>query len=275
MIVEPHPLARHKRKRGDVIARLERARQGTPAELVLQFVETHPACDAQAIAQANALDETTTQAAIQALVASGELFDLGDARATFYLARSTWTRWLAQVERELDAYHQLFPLRAGMGREELKRRLNLAPRALEFVLARGTAENVLRVTEKFVARAAHQIGFDAAAQRKVDALLEQFERAPYNPPSVADAEAAIGAEALNALVEQNILERVAPNVLFKTETARTMQAWVIETLQTQNEITAAQVRDHFDTSRKYAIAFLEYLDAKRITRRVGDARVLR
>jgi len=35
------------------------------------------------------------------------------------------------------------------------------------------------------------------------------------------------------------------------------------------------VRDLFDTSRKYALAFLEYLDAKGVTRRVGDERVLR
>jgi selenocysteine-specific elongation factor len=31
----------------------------------------------------------------------------------------------------------------------------------------------------------------------------------------------------------------------------------------------------FGTSRKYALALMEHLDAKRITRRVGDERVLR
>jgi selenocysteine-specific elongation factor len=30
----------------------------------------------------------------------------------------------------------------------------------------------------------------------------------------------------------------------------------------------------FNTSRKYAIAFLEHLDEARVTRRVGDERVL-
>jgi selenocysteine-specific elongation factor len=37
----------------------------------------------------------------------------------------------------------------------------------------------------------------------------------------------------------------------------------------------AQVRDLFSTSRKYALALLGYMDEKRITRRVGDERVLR
>jgi selenocysteine-specific elongation factor len=41
------------------------------------------------------------------------------------------------------------------------------------------------------------------------------------------------------------------------------------------QVTLAEVRDLFGTSRKYAQAFLEDLDAKHITRRVGDARLLR
>ena len=41
------------------------------------------------------------------------------------------------------------------------------------------------------------------------------------------------------------------------------------------KVPVADVRDMFGTSRKYALALLDYLDKKRITRRVGDARVLR
>jgi selenocysteine-specific elongation factor len=39
-------------------------------------------------------------------------------------------------------------------------------------------------------------------------------------------------------------------------------------------VTVAQFRDRFQTSRKYALAVLEHLDERKITRRVGDARVL-
>jgi selenocysteine-specific elongation factor len=37
----------------------------------------------------------------------------------------------------------------------------------------------------------------------------------------------------------------------------------------------AEVRDLFGTSRKYAQAVLEEMDARRITRREGEGRVLR
>jgi selenocysteine-specific elongation factor len=54
-----------------------------------------------------------------------------------------------------------------------------------------------------------------------------------------------------------------------------MQDWVVATIQSKGQVTAAEVRDQFNTSRKYAVGLLEYLDEKHVTKRVGDARVLR
>jgi selenocysteine-specific elongation factor len=46
-------------------------------------------------------------------------------------------------------------------------------------------------------------------------------------------------------------------------------------MRDNGSVTLAEVRDMFGTSRKYAQALLEHMDAERITRRIGDARVLR
>jgi selenocysteine-specific elongation factor len=54
-----------------------------------------------------------------------------------------------------------------------------------------------------------------------------------------------------------------------------MVARITAHLQANGSISLAEVRDLFGTTRKYAQAFLEHLDERRITRRVGDTRVLR
>jgi len=54
-----------------------------------------------------------------------------------------------------------------------------------------------------------------------------------------------------------------------------MKSWVQETIRSQGNLTLAAFRDQFNTSRKYAAAFLEHLDAIGITVRKGDFRVLR
>ena len=48
-----------------------------------------------------------------------------------------------------------------------------------------------------------------------------------------------------------------------------------ETLQAKGQISLAEVRDLFDTSRKYSQALLEHLDAIGVTVRAGDFRKLR
>ena len=53
----------------------------------------------------------------------------------------------------------------------------------------------------------------------------------------------------------------------------TIERTVGELIDRDGSLTLADFRDHFGTSRKYAQATLEYLDQRRVTRRVGDERV--
>ena len=50
---------------------------------------------------------------------------------------------------------------------------------------------------------------------------------------------------------------------------------VTDHIRREGEIAISQVRDMFNASRKYALALMEHLDDRRVTRRVGDVRVLR
>ena len=54
-----------------------------------------------------------------------------------------------------------------------------------------------------------------------------------------------------------------------------MVARVQAALANKGQITLAEVRDMFNTSRKYAQALLEHLDATGLTRRDGDFRKLK
>jgi selenocysteine-specific elongation factor len=54
-----------------------------------------------------------------------------------------------------------------------------------------------------------------------------------------------------------------------------MVAGIVDHIRAHGSMTVAQVRDQFGTSRKYALALMERLDELKVTRRVGDERVLR
>ena len=84
-------------------------------------------------------------------------------------------------------------------------------------------------------------------------------------------------EELLAYLEATRRDRPRWRMALRSRRRRTGRWWSasLRISATTGSVTLAQVRDMFGTSRKYAQALLEHMDAERITRRVGDARVLR
>ena len=160
---------------------------------------------------------------------------------------------IPEILKELEPYTGRFPMQAM--RAALAQREAITP-------------ELLRVVE---AVAQDPVAF---AERE-DYMLHLFRQSPYTTPSVAQCEEIVGGQVLNALIEQGRLVRLNEEVVFMTETYEQMRDRIVAFLRENERITVAQVRDLFGASRKYALALANYLDEKRITRRVGDDRVLR
>ena len=162
-----------------------------------------------------------------------------------------------------------------MPRGELKSRLKLETKLFNEALERGQTEEALAATETSVRLFEHKVTFSPEQQAKVDKLLAEFKRAPYNTPLPKDVAARVGEDVMLALVEGGQLIRVSGEVILLTATYTQFIAWLKKYLQDNGSVTVAQVRDAFKTSRKYALALLEHTDEQRITKRVGDERILR
>ena len=142
-------------------------------------------------------------------------------------------------------------------------------------IERGQAEEALVATETSVRLFDHQVKFSGEQQSEIDKLLADFRRNPYNTPLPKDVAAALGDGVMLALVESGQLTRLSNEVILLTDTYNDFVDWLERYLRENKTVTVAQVRDVFKTSRKYALALLEYTDQQHITRRVGDERVLR
>jgi len=222
---------------------------------------------------------TTSDKAAASGEATGQV-PSGFRDASILITRSGWGALRERLEALLNGYHRQFPLRTGMPREEVKSRLasyvtRLTSRLFNELVERAVAEGWLAETGSALRLASHQITFTAKQQQAVDYLLYTFRQEPYTTPSVTQCEEQVSSEVLSALVEQGHLIKLNDDVIFLTETYDGMHDRVVDHLKEHGSITVAQVRDMFGTSRKYALAFLGHLDEKRITRRVGDERVLR
>jgi selenocysteine-specific elongation factor len=201
------------------------------------------------------------------------------------MTRAAWAIYGHLLSAALKAFHAAYPLRAGMPREELKSRVGLAldaqrrarwtARVFNALLAYAADSGAIVLTGSLARLAGHAVRLDAEQQAKVDAVLAEFEANPYNTPSYKDCQAKLGDELLAAILEEGKLVAVSSDVLFRAQDYAALVNGIRAHLEAHGQITVAEVRDLFSTSRKYALALMEHLDARGVTRRVGDARVLK
>jgi selenocysteine-specific elongation factor len=95
-----------------------------------------------------------------------------------------------------------------------------------------------------------------------------------NSPGVKECKGMVGEPIYFALIEIGKLRQLNDEVVYSINTYQSLMSQLLEYLQQHEAVTASEIRDLLMTSRKYAIALLEHLDENRITRRVGDSRVL-
>jgi selenocysteine-specific elongation factor len=186
----------------------------------------------------------------------------------------TWLDLNKRIADELRAYHEKNPLRLGMPREELKSRLELESKIFTAVMNKTFEEGEVVGSSTFIRSRDHTIILTNTQQEMVDELLERFQDSPFSPPSVKECTKAIGADLLAYLLEAGRLVQISPDVVFSTGVYDEMVVEIRKALNHENTITVAKVRDRFNTSRKYALALMEYLDSIGVTVRVGDTRRL-
>ena len=187
-----------------------------------------------------------------------------------------WQSIAARAAHELDTYHGAYPLRAGMAREELRSRLGV-PAASFAAVVQGLVEDG-RVVERngSLAAPAHNVAIDTEGGPAAE-LMALLRRHPLAPPSLPEAMqlSHAGEELVRALAQSGEIVRVSDDVAFAREAYESAVAMVKEIVAAGGSVTVAQLRDRMGASRRPVLALLEYLDAQRVTRRVGDARLLR
>jgi selenocysteine-specific elongation factor len=133
----------------------------------------------------------------------------------------------------------------------------------------------LKDANNFIARPDHEVKYDSGQQAKVQELMRKFEQNPFSPPGVKELQMEVDQEILNALIESNEFVTVSSDVIFRKQDYDLMVERIKQEIQQKEKITLSEVRDLFGTSRKYAQALLEHLDALGVTVREGDFRRLK
>jgi selenocysteine-specific elongation factor len=279
-IVDPQPKYRHKRFSTDVINNLESLSQGSPADILLQAsLAIGPAQLKDVILRAR-LEQAQVQAAYDELIGDGLLICLdGEKQQSLkdklVISQSHWYKITNQIDEVINEYHRNQPLKPGISREELKSRLKLSAPVYNSILSRLAASNQLAEKGSLIVKPGFKIIFSPPQQVSLKGLLERFAQSPFSPPAVKECHTAVGEDVFNAMVEIGELKQVSGEVVFRTQDYDSLVSKTLQFIEQNGQITVAEARDLFKTSRRYVLALLEYFDSIGITTRDGDVRRLR
>ena len=267
-----------RRRRAQAAAALEAANRSGAEALVVSAVAATGSggLPPAAAAAAAGVDEAGAAGAVESAVTTGLLVERGGR----LFARSVLDDLRRSVEEALRAYHQRAPWRRGMPREDLKSRVvgGAADRLFDGVIGDLLAEGRVVIHRGLLALAGFDPVVPDADRRARDAVMTALMRGGTSPPSVDDLRRLAAPVAvdrmLQVLIDEGLVIAVAPDLRFAAPVVEQVRRVVIDTLRGGGEVTVATVRDRLQTSRKFALALLEFFDAARVTRRVGDRRLL-
>lgn len=129
--------------------------------------------------------------------------------------------------------------------------------------------------------AGHQSGLSDAEQKAAEQIESIFRSAGFTTPLESDVmnELRIAPKTfqniMTNLIDQGLLIRLSDKVTYHRDYLEQAKNVTVNHIKAKGSITAVELKDLLDISRKYAIAILEYFDSACMTRRDGDKRLLR
>ena len=219
------------------------------------------------------------EARVASLVGAGRAVAAGEV----VIATAVFQRLLQAVVASLSTHHRAQPLSGGVPREELREQLfgrgdaAVFERALGDLVANGTI-----VARDRVALATHRVELSPEEQHARAALERAYLDGGLTPPDASTIPAGLGLEGpvadrmLKLLQRQKVIVRLDV-LLFHEGALRQLKADVAALKAAGGaaaRLDVATFKTRFGVSRKFAIPLLEYLDRERITRRMGDARIV-
>ncbi|MCH7653858.1 MAG: SelB C-terminal domain-containing protein, partial [Chloroflexi bacterium] len=265
---------RHRRNNPALLERLAVMEMGTDRDVLVQTIEGSMPSEFRDLVHRANMQPEAAKTELEEMVTEGLVIKMGKGNigpGMHFSTASGLNGGASKARSELESYYSLFPLRKGAPKEEIRSRLGMTASVFNHALRKLEEDGVIAEDGALLGLPGYEPKMSDEQKRAVAAYLKDLDSSPYSPPT----DAPLDADILNLLSDEGKVVRVSENVVFSSAAYKDMVAKISSHIQENGEITVADVRDLFDTSRKYALALMDYLDAQRITRRVGDARVLR
>lgn len=214
--------------------------------------------------------------AVSALVKRGEIVQLGELLVT----RSALRDAEGTMVTRLTAFHDANRLKEGISKEELREQVDLSPEVFAGVLDLMIREKKIESSGELVRAAGRGVAMKSDESESKKQIEEAFAKAGLKVPAMKEVLATVKVDRARAqqivtlLLRDKTLVKLSDDLVFHKSALDSLRAQIANLKTTSPKIDVAKFKDATGVSRKYAIPLLEWLDRERVTKRVGDERII-
>jgi selenocysteine-specific elongation factor len=276
VVLDAFPLARHKRDAR--LAFLNAQVSGSREDALLARISRRgkDGLDPAAAVRETGLKLSVLQPVLAALTQQGKIVQAGEIR----IAADVFKKSRESALATLEAFHKANPLVAGISKEELRAKLGLNQTVMEAVLAQLGRDKKLEVSAEQVRLAGRGVELKDDEAKAKEQIEKAFAAAGLKVPLMKEVLASLPVDKTRAqklvtlLLRDRVLVKLADELVFHQSALQQLRQILAVQKATSPRIDVGKFKDLTGVSRKYAIPLLEYLDRERVTRRVGDERII-
>jgi len=276
LVLDAFPLARQKKEAR--LKFLHTVAGGSREDAVLARITR---CGKDGLSMVFAVQETGLKPSalkpiLTALTQQGRIVQSGD----LYLAAEAFKNAREATLAALDAFHKANPLVGGISKEELRSKIGLHQAVMEGILTQLARDKKAEVAGEQVRLAGRGVELKDDEAKAKEQIEKAFATAGLKVPLMKEVLASVPVDKARAqklvtlLLRDRVLVKLADELVFHHSALEQLRQLMTAQKAKSPKIDVGAFKDLTGVSRKYAIPLLEYLDRERVTRRVGDERVI-
>jgi selenocysteine-specific elongation factor len=276
VVLDAFPLSRQKQ---DAVQRfLQTLSSGARQDALLARIARrgHEGLSLAAAVRETGLKQSVLQPTVAVLVQQKQIIQV----AEFLLSTDALQKTRDKLIAALEAFHKANPLVGGISKEELREKIGLHQTVMEAMLTQLTRDKKAEVAGEQVRLAGRGVELKDEEAKAKQQIEKAFADAGLKVPLMKEVldklpvDKARAQKLVTLLLRDRVLIKLADDLVFhQTALEGLRQLMATQKAKTQ-KIDVATFKDLLGVTRKYAIPLLEYLDQQRITRRVGDERII-
>jgi selenocysteine-specific elongation factor len=184
------------------------------------------------------------------------------------------------IATTVGTFHKQNPLVQGMGREALRETTAAPPEVFSAALDLLVGQKKLEVSGESVHLAGRGVVMKDEETESKQTIEAAFSSAGLKVPALKDVLAGLKVDKLRAqkivtlLLRDKVLVKLSEDLVFHRTALEELRRQIAEYKTKSPRIDVGRFKELTGITRKYAIPLLEYLDRERVTRRVGDERII-